>query len=58
MAIEYITRLILEGKTKEAREEIKACAVDYPKSTGEAPLLNPLQVRDLLEAVLEAELGA
>lgn len=56
MLVETITMLILDGATQEAKAEIKTDR-EFSNITGKPRQLNNLQERDLLQAVIEAELG-
>ena len=55
--VEYITQLILDGEIEQARREIWAVQ-DFALITSTTSALNDLETRDLLEAILEAQLTA
>ena len=54
--VERITQMILNGKINDAKSEIKSDS-EFAKSTGREPHLNDLQVRDLHQAIAEAEIN-
>lgn len=55
MFVEFVTNMILEGNLSQARREIEADQ-ELPKYFNKQPNLNFLQMRDLLQAIDEAEM--